>query len=63
MKIEEKIKQLKANVNVLTLSATPIPRTYALTIFGDMDVSTIKERPKGRQKIKRNGLSTKRNGS
>ena len=33
------------------MSATPIPRTYALTIFGDMDVSTIKQRPKGRQKI------------
>ncbi len=37
--------------DVLYMSATPIPRTYALTIFGDMDVSTIKERPKGRQKV------------
>jgi len=37
--------------DVLYMSATPIPRTYALTIFGDMDVSNIKQRPKGRQKI------------
>ncbi|MDD5888730.1 MAG: ATP-dependent DNA helicase RecG [bacterium] len=37
--------------DVLYMSATPIPRTYALTIFGDMDVSTIKERPNGRQKV------------
>lgn len=37
--------------DVLYLSATPIPRTYALTIYGDMDTSMIQVKPNGRKEI------------
>ncbi len=37
--------------DVLYMSATPIPRTYAITLFGDMDISSIKTKPVGRKEV------------
>jgi ATP-dependent DNA helicase RecG len=51
-----------AAVDVLVLSATPIPRTLVLTYFGDMDVSELREKPAGRQPIDTRALPASRLG-
>ena len=46
-----KFKNKGISPDVLLMSATPIPRTYALTIYGDMEVSSIKSKPIGRKEV------------
>ncbi|MBR3162537.1 MAG: transcription-repair coupling factor [Clostridia bacterium] len=51
VKDKEKIKQYKANVDVLTMSATPIPRTLHMSIVGVRDMSVIYEPPQNRKPV------------
>lgn len=48
---KEKIKQMKVNVDVLTLTATPIPRTLHMSLIGIRDMSVLEEPPMDRVPI------------
>ena len=45
------LREKGAMTNILFMTATPIPRTLAISVFGEMDVSSIKQLPKGRKPI------------
>ncbi|HVV94818.1 MAG TPA: ATP-dependent DNA helicase RecG [Hyphomicrobiales bacterium] len=49
-------------VDVLVMTATPIPRTLVLTYYGDMEVSALRERPAGRPKVETRLVSSERIG-
>lgn len=45
------LSEKSTNPNVMVMTATPIPRTIAVVVFGDLDISIIKTMPKGRKKV------------
>lgn len=60
--VEQRLKLLRkgAHPDVLVMTATPIPRTLALTMYGDLDVSKIDEMPPGRKPIKTKHVTEER---
>jgi ATP-dependent DNA helicase RecG len=55
-----RMRKLGTDPHYLVMTATPIPRTVALTAFGDLDVSIIKELPPGRQPVKTKWVDDRR---
>lgn len=49
--------------HLLMMSATPIPRTLALCLFGDLDISTLREKPQGRRKTETRLIDVKKMGT
>ena len=54
-----KLREKGFNPDVLYMTATPIPRTLAISLFGDMDITSIREKPKNRMKVETKLFSNK----
>lgn len=59
VKQRSRLKEKTAKMDLLTMTATPIPRTLALAFYGDLEVSTLSELPPGRQPIKTETATSK----
>jgi len=57
------MRQKGVGTNVLAMTATPIPRTLAITMYGDMDVSIIDQMPNGRKPVKTTWISSAKTNS